>query len=128
MQLRNEILVHQHVFDDDHNDLENAHYGAYYPTGLGEGVKHGEGDALYVQLLITQGENHLGQEIAMISEVSNDLLLYQTEVMLNREVLDWLIVGKLILQVGIFDIYFYRFHLVDLGLSIVTSSKVHDFG
>ena len=58
----------------------------------------------------------------MISEVSNDLLLYQTEVMLNSDVLDWLIEGKLILQVGIFDIYFYRFHLVDLGLSIVTSS------
>lgn len=58
----------------------------------------------------------------MISEIMNDSLLYQTEVMLNSDVLDWLIEGKLILQVGIFDIYFYRFHLVDLGLSIVTSS------
>jgi hypothetical protein len=64
----------------------------------------------------------------MISEVSNDLLLYQAEVMLNYDVLDWLIEGKLILQVGIFDIYFYRFHLVDLGLGIVTPSQVHDFG
>ena len=64
----------------------------------------------------------MGQDIAMISKVSNDLLLYKAEVMLNCDVLDWLIEGKLILQVGIFDIYFYRFHLVDLGLSIVTPS------
>jgi len=48
IQFRNEILVHQHVFDGDHNDLENAHDGAYYPSGLGEGVKNGEGDTLYV--------------------------------------------------------------------------------
>jgi hypothetical protein len=64
----------------------------------------------------------------MISEVSNDLLLDQTEVMLNSDVLDWVIEGKLILQVGIFDFNFYRFHLVDLGLCVVTPSKVHDFG
>ena len=53
IQLRNEILVHQHVFNGDHDYLENAHDGAHYPSGLGEGVKHGECDALYVQLLIT---------------------------------------------------------------------------
>jgi hypothetical protein len=64
----------------------------------------------------------------MISEVSYDLLLYQTEVMLDCDVLDWVIKGKLILQVGIFDFYFYRFHLVDLGLCVVSPSKVHYFG
>jgi hypothetical protein len=64
----------------------------------------------------------------MISEVCNDLLLDQTEVMLDSDVLDWVIKGKLILKVRIFDFNFYRFHLVDLGLCVVTSSKVHDFG
>ena len=64
----------------------------------------------------------------MISEIRNDLLLDQTEVMLDSDVLDWVIKGKFILQVGIFNFNFYRFHLVYLGLCVVTPSKVHYFG
>jgi hypothetical protein len=63
----------------------------------------------------------------MISEIRNDLLLDQTEVMLDSDVLDWVIERKLILKVRIFDFNFYRFHLVDLGLCVVTPSKVHYF-